>query len=638
MEKTIEEVTQHTAFQGLSEEGKRVLLSKHFPNFRQLKLNEQTTFIKDKSLLKPESEEEISTPGEPIFSLEEFKKEIKKPENIGGMIGGLAGSPLGLPGDVIGSGLGGAIGKATETSDLKEIGKAGLKQGLYSIGGRAVTGIAGKVLSPFAKTITPESKIAVETLGKYMPKEERATRVFSRLMGKKVPVLLPAEATENKTLDILQNIAESSITGGKGIADFKNIRGKAIGNMIDDIVDQFGAKAEPDLIGETFAKVVKGNLKAKRLITDPIYNSAIEMGKNSIIPTASLKEYIKPLLEISKELGGIEAKNAGDDLIELVSKLKDGISFPAAKDLRTRFMSKVDEFSITNKKAPAIGRAKQLIKLLDQSIDDTLKVENPEALAIWREANRLYDLDSKQFNNAFLRRLIKLADPDFGGEPEMVMKGIFKRGAISNINRAWKAVDPAIQQQMKSWYIQDLLVRSANPEGEILGKTWVNNLYGKAGMGQKALNAIFSSEELKGITDAATTLKLIQTKQGEGTGNVLVKLMQGGAVVGIMQPGKARKIASATLIIPAVLSRMFTNPITAKWLTQGFKLPAGTSAAASLGAKLIGAAANIKNNMEREQESKISAQPETPIKASQTVFKQRPIKPSLESIFGTGEK
>jgi len=554
----------------------------------------------------------------PKAKFPEFWESLVKdiPEYGGAILGGIVGTPAGPLGAIAGAGLGGAAGKAyqqigehvlgdpdvpkTSLEAAKEIGIAGGKQAAYEAGGRLVIGGINKVLSPFGKSVTPESVIAQKTLEQYMPKETSPFRLISKLRGEKAPALLPAEATQNRTLDILENIAEGSLIGGKKIADYKTIvRPEAISNMMDDLVNQFGQRAEPDLVGEAFTMAVEKSLKPSRLAATTLYNTVDDMTKNIGIPTQSLKKFAQPLAERAKEIGSIEAKNAGDDLVQAIMELPETISYGSMKELRSRLISKIDEFSIINKKAPAIGKAKQLVSLSDNAIENTLKTENPEALGLWRQANKLYREGSEQFDNEFIRRLIKQSVDK--GNPEVIGKQIFKPAAISNIRKAKGAVDEGTWKQLQGWYLQDVIKKSTTVEGEIVGKTFLDQLTGKTGMGKQALSEIFNPTELKSILDVATTLEITTKKQAEGIGRMWIQLTQAGAVVGLADE-RTRPYSVALLGAPAVLARLFTNPIAAKWLIQGAKLPASSPQAAAILTKLSGLAVEIGQDMKRKGE------------------------------------
>jgi len=536
-------------------------------------------------------------------------KEI--PEFGGAFVGSLAGIPGGVPGMVGGAMIGGAAGKAlqqlgqrvfepekapkTATEAAQQIGKAGVTQAGYEIGGQLIGKVAGKILAPFAKSILPETQIARQILDAYMPVERR----FFGLTKRKIPSLLPHEATENRTLDVLFNISEGSLIGGRKVSKFKVDREKAISDVIDDLIAQFGTKAEPDMVGEAFQLAIDNNLQSHKLITNPMYEKVEQMASKIPININNIKSFAMPLAQRAKEIGSIEAKNAGDDLITAVLELEPNISFGAAKDLRTRLMSRIDEFNIINKKAPAIGKAKKMIGLLDNSIESSLNTYNKDALSLWRQANNLYKEGQEKYNNIFIRRLIKKADPNFGGEPESIVKAIFKPGAISNIQRVKTAVDPATFKQMKSWYMQSLIKQATDKEGKIVGTTLNDRLFGKTGMGEKTLREIFDPAELQRIKNVTTTLQIVTGKQTEGTGKMWIQLAQASAAIGVIT-GQFRAPSLFVLGTPEVLTRIILNPFGNKLLTNGFKLPPGSPQFMANMTRLIGLSHKIQSDINTE--------------------------------------
>ena len=596
------------------------ILSNVKPQKVSLKSNVSKRNIYDELKRRGMSDEEIfdtMLKANPIEEKSDFWENVltEIPEFGGAIIGALAGSPSGPWGMIAGAIIGGAAGEATEqlgkhifypesapktsAEAAREIGYAGLRQGAYEAGGQVVTRAAGKMLAPFARTVLPDAQIAKQTLDKYMPVDKK----WFGLVKRKSPTLLPHEVTENRTLDILYNITEGSLIGGKNISKFKVNRINAITGMMDDLVDQFGRKAEPDAVGEAFVLAVENRLETQKLISKPLYETVENMAGNIPVNMSSLKSYLSPLADISKEIGGIESHNAGDDLVKAVLELKDNISFQAAKDLRSRLISKVDEFSITNKKAPAIGKAKALISKLDSAIESSLSRYNPEALKIWREANSIYRSGSEKYNNQFIRRLIKKADPDLGGEPESIVKAIFKPGSISNIRRVKTAVDPETFRQMQSWYMQDVIRKSVSEKGILSGSKFYEKLFGKTGMGEQTLKEMFNPEQLKNIRNIAKTLKIVTDKQAEGTGKMFIQLSQAGAAVGMIT-GKFKAASLFLLGSPGVLSRIMLSPRGNKLLTTGFKLPPGSPQFMTTMARITGLSATVKKQLDNEKRIK----------------------------------
>jgi len=396
------------------------------------------------------------------------------PQTMGSIAGaGLAASTLTAGGSVIaplvaGASLGGGFGEAmkqigqhlsgsldaprTSTDAAKRIGKAALAEGGFeAVGGFVAKGF-GKILSPFSKTM-----------------KEGVGEAMDYFKDKIKPVLLPAEATESRILDVLHNISESSLIGGNQMAKYKTARTKFFDDFADSIVDQFGSRTSPDDLGNLFVTAIEGKKKIHQEAAGVLYNSVSDIinktptvkssknfysdvegfvrnPKESIkraaeyeksqgeygmewvkdsaqeileknpeiglkdfiietekygrspgeipeytawklfnelsdntgggqirVPTSSLKDFASKVRVHSTELGGIEAKNAGDDLMSAVVDLPDNLSFDAAVELRSRLISRVDEFSVLNRKAPAIGKAKKMISLIDTQIEQSLR-------------------------------------------------------------------------------------------------------------------------------------------------------------------------------------------------------------------------------------------------------------------------
>lgn len=545
--------------------------------------------------------------GEPITAGEapavrSFREDIAEnwPIYAGATVGGITG---GIPG----AGLGGAAGEAykqirdreepdapqTSMEAAKRIATTGATQAAYEAGGRLVVGAAGKMLKPFAKTITPEGKVAQEVFEKYMPVEKSWKRPVSKALGLKKPGVLPAEMTEQYSLDLMQNIAEKSVVGGKTMADFKNItRTNAMNEITDDLVNSFGESASQSELGDLVATGVKTNFRSfKDNVTAPLYNKVNELtsAKPVHVFVKPLKDSVKAKLKVGRQLSGMEAKAAGDDLARAVSELPNSVPFDVAQHLRTRLMSTADEFAVSNKKAPAIGIAKKLTGKVDDAISAALKDQNPEAHEVWRKANDLYKYGSKQYNNRFLRGLIRKADPDFGGEPEKVVKSIFQKNGPSGIKKVKAAIGEKEFNQLKSWHVQDTIARSMKDD-VLDGAKLKKVMLGPTGMGREAMEAIYTKSELKNLENVATAFEVAQKKQAAGAGGMLVQLAQGGAIVGLAT-GQMPAGSAAVLLGPEVLSKMMLNPISSRWLTTGLgtvpKSAKHVAAAAARGTRFV---------------------------------------------------
>lgn len=333
------------------------------------------------------------------------------PAMVGATALGVAGSSVGvglLPVAGLAT-LGGAAGESykqigqhlsgsldapkTAMESAKRIGKAGLEQGAWELVGGLIWKGASKIFAPFRDDL--------------MVGVKEANSLFQ---DKVKPLFLPSEATESRIMDLVQNVAESSIIGGNYIAKYKLSREKFFEEYADNLIAGFGEKVDPSDLGELFVSAIEKKKELHNAASKVLYNNVSEMvgskvvkvPKTELVPstvlgpsgkpimksvtslvdntvdmvsisTKPLKEFAKKAGVISEELGGIEAKNAGDDLVQAIMELPETVGFDTARELRSRLISRVDEFSVLNKKAPAIGKAKRLIQMVDEGISNGLK-------------------------------------------------------------------------------------------------------------------------------------------------------------------------------------------------------------------------------------------------------------------------
>jgi hypothetical protein len=311
-------------------------------------------------------------PTEPTKPLgERIVEEI--PQVGGGIVGGIAAGTAGMgiipivgavafgagTGEAykqIGQHLSGSLDAPRTSIDAaKRIGKAGLTEAGWEL-------VGGLVAKGFGKIIAPLKKKMVEG-------SEEAINLFKDKL--KPMVLLPAEATESRVLDLLQNVSESSIVGGSSIQNYKTQRIKFFDDFADSLITEFGKHTDTTDLGNLFVTSISNSRAVHSKAAKILYNS-VKAGKAKT-EIGSLKNFAKPLQRRATKLEGIEAKNAGDDLVDAVMDLPDRLSYKEATELRSRLISRIDEFSILNKKAPAIGKAKKLVGLLDSAIEKSLK-------------------------------------------------------------------------------------------------------------------------------------------------------------------------------------------------------------------------------------------------------------------------
>lgn len=639
-DKKLEEIVQRMVAAGESEEN-IALVIKEYGGTKAPAIKKPAGISPMEAAMSPEFAPGM-TPGlDSVMSKAAELVNDMSPRAKGALVGSIAGSKAGIHGTLIGGVTGGILGEvvkqvhqhATGSEEAPKDTDEAMNRLTFGMAGSLAEEVAGlgvykvgaKVLAPFGRRVTEEGKIAWQTLEKYMPK--------------KSPPVTPAEMTESWGLDLAQNIAEKSWLGGKTMAKFKDItRPQATNALIDDMVHMFGQEADAAALGQLLSEAAQGNWKSyRKIFTDPLYNTVEKLTaptikkipKTKLVDTGLLDETGSPVVKevadgfVEKEVGGIKipikelkkavakqyreikklpdfgADSAGDNIVTGITKMDDNVQFGVANALRQRLRTFGDDLAVVNKNAPGIGVAKHLNKILDGSISKTLEASHKQAYETWRYANKLYKAGNKQFNNRFIRRLVRQADPDKGlDSPETVMKIVFKNQGITGIKRVKNAVSPIEWHQFKGWYIRELILKSMNKDKVVIGKTLNDRLFGATGMGKTAINEIFTKEEVKLLSNNAISLGVIQAKQASGTGGMLIQLLQPAAAFGVARGFYAT--GAAVLVTPEVIARMFLNKKIAQWMTSTAKLSPKTGLVVSNTARLAGFVDEIQQEMYEE--------------------------------------
>src|SRR3972149_5155115 len=232
------------------------------------------------------------------------------------------------------AGLGGGVGEFVSQAagdqpfNLSEKKRQAITQGVGSGAGRLLGAGISKGYSLLSGEASPEATKAISYLSK---------------KGLKQP-LLPAEATDNRVLDLLDNISQNSLIGGGAIAKYKLSRKVFMEGLTDDILKAFGKDADPDIMGKLFLDLVDDNLKMSRVAANNMYNLTDDLLRpvhrrifpsdilgtplGSIRPDqlktetimrapvniGKLKSFIFNLSETSRQAPAISAEAMGDDI------------------------------------------------------------------------------------------------------------------------------------------------------------------------------------------------------------------------------------------------------------------------------------------------------------------------------------
>lgn len=556
---------------------------------------------------------------------------------VGGIAGMIAGAPLGLPGSAALSGLLSAGGEAIQQlgehllgspnapKTTEQAGKQMLEEsalGMASeLGGRAIGGLAGKV---FRRPALSEMEAAQDFVkhgmmfnGKPMaPKGTPFTKLF----------MTPAEMTGGQNyVQTLQNIAEGSFLGKSTMEEFKSGREKFLKDSMDAFVDGIGKQVTSKDLGEIIANEVKGNYQAARaparaayqfltLTTTPKKIPTYTMQPSGIVnangtphmvkvqtgetydqrsgawvDVRNIKKALEKDADIATLLRGLGAKEGGDDIVSTIRAYPDKIPYFAAQVMRTRLQSLGDVFSVENKKAPALGIINKMSGMVDQQIANGLKSFSQDAHDVWRYANEIYKGANQDFNNEFLRGILKKVDRK--DLPETVMSALLQPQKYSDLAKVKTAVGADTWGLVQRSGLQRI-VELSTKDGVIQPHLLEQQLWGPKGLGQDKLNVLLNKDQrywLKEFVQAAHATM----KQGDTTGKMAIQLAQPAAMVGLgagMFGGVSSAVPASSIAIlatPPVLAHILTSPTMSQMFVKGMRTPSTSPSAAGIVARLL---------------------------------------------------
>lgn len=194
------------------------------------------------------------------------------PFSVGGLVGGV-GAGIASGGNPAAAIIGAAGGEAVQQLVERAVGadsapittgeaaqritQEGVAMGVGEGIGRGLVFLMDKLGKPLVGHMRPEMVAAEHFLAGKTDK----------------PVFLPAESTDTRILDVMENVAEYSLLGGGAIKKFKQDRDVFFGQLADEIVGRYGKPMTDIEIGRSVIDATKRNLEMARMPAKLIYNS-----------------------------------------------------------------------------------------------------------------------------------------------------------------------------------------------------------------------------------------------------------------------------------------------------------------------------------------------------------------------------
>lgn len=500
--------------------------------------------------------------------------------------GAVLGAPAGPVGAPVGAGLGFAAGKNLRESMGEALGveqPKGFMEQIAELPGEIATGATyeagGQVLGTgIAKGVEKLFKPAQKSV---MPEILEAERELQRVTG---TGFSPAQKTESRIIDTLEEVAEKSLTGSGRFYKFRLGQQKAFNQYVDDVVNSInkgGLKnLTPEESGILLKNTIEGGTTAFDKTAQALYKNVDDIMQTATVNIASVKNTAGDFIEQLNK--GVVPAGKFETVLKNILSKSDAVSFETAQMMRSDLL-KVTRQITELIPARAEGMAKQLAKNVDQAMEGSANSLGKTALAAWRNANKFYKTGKERFNNKFIKSLMGQLEKN----PEVVIDKVFQNARPGQIRQIKSFVNDETWQTLKSGYLEKLITTSSSVDGAVVGKTFLGKIR-KAG--DPALKEAFTPQELGRIKMIGKIGNAMQ-KQIGGSGGMLIQLTQGSAILGgttslLLGEPLGAAVAAPVIIGPNMLARIMIHPKWSHWFAQGLRTPANTAQAVSLTAKL----------------------------------------------------
>lgn len=498
-------------------------------------------------------------------------------ETAGGVAGGIrgaaAGARFGTAGAVVGGVLGAAGGSAAGTVArqpldiaagkpfpegkelIEDVVKSAAAGAAGELGGRAIIGAWNKaVYEPLGRYLTTGS---IKKGGGLTAEQQ----VLDQQAEKAGIVLRPSELTGEDSAGMVEQTVRRSIFGRRYFDNLDVYNEAALRKNLDDLTGRF---IRPESISQ---------LEAGSLLQDTLKN------KSTPLFRAAESQYYKRVKDLA---GADEVTVDGGKILPDVKKLLETVDpqiQPSAHALLRKMEGMLSEEVVTQS-APKgsgiptksktvakqldwmdaqdmrsmlleVGRSKELLKDREQGLanqaagklmgamEQTAKSAGSDVYALWRQAQEFSKKGHDLLNDATIKRIATVY-------PEDAANILFKKDAITENKRLVEALsyagDEASTNAMNAYRraAMDKLIRDSSTDGFLTGRRLYNAIYGKNGIGEAMMKAVFPPEyltELNKTLDVAKRLNMSESAGAAGntsqTGRSLVNWFEQSMLINI---------------------------------------------------------------------------------------------------------
>ena len=446
--------------------------------------------------------------------------------------------------------------------------------------GKGITKVLGK-----NKKLLDGAEDAVKTIEEQKTKILANPKSYSQEVKDAVKVgqLTPALLQKGQTIDILENVSESSLFGGGALRYAKEGANTVAQSGLDDFLKLYKVKAGDGALGQLFQKTLTKDLQAFKSIANTKYKAV-----DDALSTNNFANNFQVDLTNLKTFAAQEIKNLGlkGQSSGLKTFLQDILSepnyttFKRANILRGDFLEESRRFT-----TETLGKKKgRLSAIASQEITDAMdnSVVPNRVKGLLKDANKHYREGADVFNDTLFKKIID-------NDPDLVYKSIVAAGDRPNlVEKTFEILDKRIKDvsertllknKIKGEFLDDLMTKSQRSNDQFGIELDAEKLFKNFAKKEDTFKAMFSTAEINNFKKFQNALKFAQgrkSKTGGLPGGMMIQMKQSGALIQLASAASAygtgmTGVSAGILIAPAVIAKAFTTPKIIKALTLGIR-------------------------------------------------------------------
>ena len=507
---------------------------------------------------------------------------------------------LGLLYRSLGAGIGeGAAAGAAQTFDprddlAKEILRGFATGATAESIGAAIPALIKKIGFKGIK-YTDDAEKAEQTLKRVDANNRSLKDGTSKVDDVKENIITPGIGSDNRFVDILENITEKSLFAGGKIVKARKGAETALTNELNILIDNLSNSATREDAGDLAIKAVQNSLDYFKSIAKKKYDKLSKASKNVNVDVTSSKKLAQELLDDIQYTRKLSPESVA--VLETVRNLPSKVSFSIANNVRSELLSITrasTELMKGKAQKTAVDLVKGITKNINDTVDDVALTGNFKLRELYDSAQRFYRGGAKKFNDKALRRLTEKA-------PEDVYQALVRPRRPATIKALMRSLKGTKDKELRDELVSSIkgtiigdIIGNSNRLKKKIDADYILKEFNK--FGDEVLLEVFTKQELKNMRGLLDALSVAQRKTvGENVpGAIFIQLGQAGAAFGLFS-GVLTAPSAAMLFGLAVVGKLFTNPKFIKFIKRGFQLDPGSPEAYTNAAQLIGAM--ISNNL-----------------------------------------